>query len=158
MKKTCTVLFLVATLLSCSKKKEAAATTPVVTSPVQTPHQISAKVNGNLAYCDGCYSGSASGGIREAYFTLSDSVRMYYSSTGMATTGTFSLSKTSNPELIYIKNNVYYHAVTGAFTITSVDTSQKGVPVTLIGSFNFKTDTSNGAFFTITDGLMYVKN
>lgn len=143
-------------VVSCKKKKDP---DPAPT-PEPPPKIISVKADGVEKSCtSACYSGSKSGNIRGTYFYLNGpDESIYLSCVTLPGTGTTTLAKNKDPLLIYIKNNVYYKAVSGSLNVTAIDTSAKGVINRLEATFNFRTDTSlAGAFFTITEGAVNLK-
>lgn len=145
------VTLLALTLVTACKKKDDKEPEP---APAPPP-SIFVKVDGVEKQCSGCYSGSKSGGMGSSYFYLSGfNEQIYISHIAKPTTGTYNLVKFQDPMLIYIKDNVYYRAVSGTFNITSIDTSKNGVVNKMVGTFNFKTDTTGGKFFNITEGAI----
>jgi hypothetical protein len=146
--------------VACKKKTTDTPTLTIAAPPVVAP-LISAKVNGTTASCTTCYAGSQSGGIREANFTLSNNnngelIRFFC--TTLPSAGTYTLSRsTSYPSLMYQKNFTYYNASSGTLTIASIDTSQGGVINKMSATFSFKTDTTGGTFYTISEGVINLK-
>jgi hypothetical protein len=156
MNRSLVLLLIAALLFSCKKKKDAEEPEP--TTPTPPAKTISVKVDGVEKSCSSCYSGSKSGGLRSSYFYLSGTNEEIYFSYGpVPAPGTYTLVKFQDPTLIYIKNNTYYRAVSGTLTISSIDTSSSGVVNKIVASFNFKTDTTSGVFFNITDGSINLK-
>lgn len=142
-------------LFSCKKKKEPA---PEPTPPQTPVYTISLKVDGVQKQCNSCYSGYKSASTRGSYFYLSgNDEKIYFSVDTVPAIGTYTLVKYGEPYLMYIKNNTYYHAVSGSINITGIDTSQNGVINKITASFNFKTDTTSNTFFDITEGNINLK-
>lgn len=156
MKNKIVLLFLATVFVSaCNKKKDDPEPTP---SPTPS-YLISVKVNGAERKCNSCYSGSQSGGIRGSYFNLAGiGEQIYFSCTNLPAVGTHSLVKYGKPYLMYIKDNTYYRATVGTMNISAIDTSSGGVVNKLTATFNFKTDTTSGVFFDITEGAINLKN
>lgn len=150
MKKTALACLMIAGLLSCKKDKDK---DPEPT-PVELPTIVSAVINGEAKKCNtSCFSSSKSGGMRSAYFYINGiNESIYFSPDDFPAPGTYSLVKFGDPYLMYSKNNTYYRAVSGTIVITQIDTSANGVINKLNATFNFKTDTTAGVFFNITDG------
>lgn len=156
MKKLIALCMIAALFAACKKKKEADPEPP---APTPLPPSISVKIDGVEKQCNACYSGSKSGSLRSSYFYLSgfnEQIYISYPST-LPAAGSHNLVKFQYPMIIYIKDNTYYRAVSGTFNITSIDTSGSGVVNKLAATFNFKTDTTAGVSFNVTDGAINLK-
>jgi hypothetical protein len=155
MKKTVLLLIALVFFNGCKKEK---VTEPEPISPLPVTYLISVKVDGVEKRCNSCYSGSQSGGLRGSYFYLAGfDEQIYFSCSTLPAIGTHTLVKYGKPYLLYSKNNTYYRATTGTINISAIDTSAGGVVNKLTAIFNFRTDTTNGVFFNITEGSINLK-
>jgi hypothetical protein len=156
MKKVILLLFLAAFIGSCKKKADPE---PEPITPAPQEPQVSVKINGTAFSCSNCYSAYQSGGLRGVTFNLANNDELIrFSCSSLPAPGTYPLSKsTLFPSMMYQKNNVYYKASSGSMTITSIDTSKTGVVNRMEVAFAFKTDTTSGVFYNVTEGSIHLK-
>lgn len=159
MKKSLSLLTLALFMLVACKKKDKAKETEVP-EPTPVEKTFSLNVDGVEKSCNSaCYSASTSGGNRGAYFYINGfDEYIYFSCEALPAPGTYTLVKYKNPYLMYSKSNSNRPASSGVITITAIDTSAKGVINNLRATFSFKTDTSNGVSYSITNGVFNLKN
>lgn len=151
MKNTVLAVFALLFAIGCKKEKKSEPTEN--TAPAAADYMATVKVNGS-ARQSVSYSSNQSG----TYINLDgNNEQLFFSYNQFTPPGTYALVKYGNPYLLYIKNNTYYRATTGSITITAIDTSAKGLLNKLSGSFEFKTDTTSGVFYAITEGQFNIR-
>lgn len=156
MKNLILITFLAALIFSCKKKESTPDPTPVVVNPV--PPQISVKVNGSTFTCSSCYSASQSGGLRDVSFYISSTEVIRFGCSKLPAPGTYPVSKSIfSPSIMYQNNFTYFKASSGSLTISSIDTSSKGVINKLVMTYNFLSDTTSGKSYTISEGSINLK-
>jgi hypothetical protein len=159
MKKEVTLILLVLTLFAACKKKDK-KDEPNATTPTPTPvsYEISARINGVEEHCNSCYSAVYSGGYRDCVLNLNSSAeQVWITWDSVPVVGTYTLHAYGRPSVSYQKNSSFYNAVNGTLNLTSVATSTYGDVNQMTATFNFKTDTLNGQFFSITEGNVNAK-
>jgi hypothetical protein len=148
------VLFAVA-VFGCRKTSNEPPSTEPPPEPVNS---ITVKINGTAFACSGCVSSYKSGGMHGINFNIPNTAdRLLFTFSSYPAPGTYNFVKYGNPAFVYQKNNVYYRAVNGGMTLTSVDTSSNGSINKLYCTFNCNTDTTAGTFFSFTEGVTRVQ-
>lgn len=159
MKQVLLLLFLTVLMLACKKEEPAPAPLPNPNPAPATVYPISVKVNDTLKRCNlNCYSGIHSGGFRDLTLDLAGSAeQVILTWQGIPKAGQYTLVQYGEPYLKYGKGSFVYGAKQGLLTIASVDTAANGAVNKITATFNFKTDTLNGLFFKLTEGVLSIK-
>lgn len=159
MKKIIVLLFVVTLGVACKKEEPAPAPAPNPTPAPPVIYPVSVKVDGTEKRCSSnCYSGIHSGGFRDLTLDLAGSAeQVILTWQGIPMPGQYTLVQYGEPYLKYGKGSFVYGAKQGQLTISSIDTAANGAVNKITATFHFKTDTLNGLFFNLTEGVISIK-
>lgn len=158
MKYFITLLVATALLSACKKEKTENTPTPVV--PAAATKDIALKLDGVASDCSSCSYSTLSGTMRGITFNLPSSKEpMILNFMLRPLPGIYALVEEdftykNHVTFSMAKDNTYYSAVTGTIHVTESDTTAIGEVKKLKATFSFKTDTINGKFYNVTEGVI----